>query len=100
MSKQGMANDAKALSSVPQPPLLLRTVVCVSAVIAITQEGKEWQMMPRHHHPHHCRIHVAAMIAIAQEGEERPKMLRHCCPHSRRSKLHFLIGATAIVAIM
>jgi hypothetical protein len=51
MSKRGMANNAKAPSSVPPPPppSLLRTFVRAAATIAIMQEGEELPMMPTWH---------------------------------------------------
>jgi hypothetical protein len=108
MSKEGMVNNVKAPLSVLWLPLSLCTVVCATAMIAIGQEGKEWQMMPRHHHQCRCLILLlstvvpaAAVIAIAQEGEEWPKMLRHCRPHSHCLLwLRFVVCAVSIVAIV
>jgi hypothetical protein len=89
-SKQGTGNDAKALLSVPPPPLLSRTIVHAAAVIAIVQEGKERPAIPRHHRPCHCHllslctiVHTAAIVVVAREGKEKLTMPRYCHPHSR-----------------
>ncbi len=93
MSKQETATNVKARLSVPALLLLLHTVVCTAAMIAIMQEGKEQLVVQRHHCPHclrplslHTVIHATAMIAIAQEGKEWPIIPRHCCLHSRHHR--------------
>jgi hypothetical protein len=88
-SKQGTANNAKALPSMLLPPSLSHTIIFITAVVATMQEDKEQATMPRHNCPCCCRLlpsrivgHTAAVIAFVCDIKECPMMPRHRCLHS------------------